>query len=107
MLELSALWGIQNACDWQVYRQGINRFLGDSELVMQVWACCPTGRAYIANQLTLFHAVALAQTGCKTALVSVQGSELTMMLQNDRIAVTVLAANKLDRAICGSVDRGA
>src|SRR3546814_11855485 len=78
--------------------------LVDEELVMQVRSGGPDGGADVDNQLALTDRVAFFQAGGEPALMSVQRAVAAIVLQNNGVAVAILAAFELDDAVGGCVD---
>src|SRR3546814_17205581 len=71
---------------------------------MQVRSGGQAGGADVANQLALTDRVAFFQAGGEPALMSVQRAVAAIVLQNDGVAVAILAAFELDDAVGGCVD---
>src|SRR3546814_5565793 len=68
---------------------------------MKVRSGGPAGGADVANQLALTDRVAFFQAGGEPALMSVQRAVAAIVLQNNGVAVAILAAFELDDAVGG------
>src|SRR5690554_92432 len=79
-IKLLAVVGAERAGYRKIDRQRVDRFVVDAEFVMQVRPCRPACRADVANVITLADLDAFLDAFGEAFLVSVQRSDVVVML---------------------------
>lgn len=77
----------------------------DSEFIMQVWSCGKAGHAYITNNLALLNTAVCGQAAAEPGKMTIEGTVLVSMLDNNGIAIPAFLALKYDLAVSGRLDR--
>ena len=72
-----------------------------------MWAGCPAGGTDEADHFALIDPLAFGKTPGETVQMCVCSTVAAAVAQDHDVAVTVLTADEIDRAIGGRLDRGA
>ena len=93
---------------WHICRgsQWIDRLVGDTEFVMKMGAGRPPRRAHVANQITLRDLHARLKARSEATLVSIEGCNPAVVLQDHGVAIAILLSHEIDGAIGGGVNWG-